>query len=109
LGKNICKILQTLGKKYLWIAKVVSQEQERENGQGYPNGLKGDEIHDYAKIIGIVDVYEALTHHRPQRRGHMPHDAVKLILGTQKTFFQMRLKDYYLQNYHVFHWVVMLN
>ncbi len=86
------KILQTLGKKYLWIAKVVSQEQERENGQGYPNGLKGDEIHDYAKIIGIVDVYEALTHHRPQRRGHMPHDAVKLILGTQKNLFSDEVK-----------------
>jgi len=86
------KILQTLGKKYLWIANVVSQEQERENGQGYPNGLKGDEIHDYAKIIGIVDVYEALTHHRPQRRGHMPHDAVKLILGTQKNFFSDEVK-----------------
>ncbi|MFV1974324.1 MAG: HD-GYP domain-containing protein [Candidatus Scalindua sp.] len=86
------KILQTLGKEYLWIAKVVSQEQERENGQGYPNGLKGDEIHDYAKIIGIVDVYEALTHHRPQRRGHMPHDAVKLILGTQKDLFSDEVK-----------------
>ncbi len=86
------KILQTLGKEYLWIAKVVSQEQERENGQGYPNGLKGDEIHDYAKIIGIVDVYEALTHHRPQRRGHMPHDAVKLILGTQKNLFSDEVK-----------------
>ncbi|MCR4289453.1 MAG: HD-GYP domain-containing protein [Candidatus Scalindua sp.] len=86
------KILQTLGEKYLWIAKVAFQEQERENGQGYPNGLKGDEIHDYAKIIGIVDVYEALTHNRPQRNGYMPHDAVKLILGTQKDLFSQDVK-----------------
>ncbi|MBT3879353.1 MAG: HD domain-containing protein [Candidatus Scalindua sp.] len=86
------KILQTLGEKYLWIAKTASQEQERENGQGYPNGLKGDEIHDYAKIIGIADVYEALTHNRPQRRGYMPHDAVKLILGTQKDLFSNEVK-----------------
>ena len=86
------KILQTLGEKYLWIAKVAYQEQERENGLGYPNGLKGDEIHDYAKIIGIVDVYEALTHNRPRRRGYMPHDAVKLILGTQKDLFSNDVK-----------------
>ena len=86
------KILQTLGEKYSWIAKVAYQEQERENGQGYPNGLKGDEIHDYAKIIGIVDVYEALTHHRPQRKGYMPHDAVKLILGTQKNLYSNEVK-----------------
>ncbi len=86
------KILQTLGEQYLWIAKVAHQEQERENGLGYPNGLKGDEIHDYAKIIGIVDVYEALTHHRPHRKGYMPHDAVKLILGTQKDLYSNNVK-----------------
>ena len=86
------KILQTLGKKYSWIAKVAYQEQEREGGQGYPRGLKGDEIHDYAKIIGVVDVYEALTHHRPQRKGYMPHEAVKLILGTQKELFSNEVK-----------------
>ena len=86
------KILQTLGEKYSWIAKVAYQEQEREGGQGYPGGLKGDEIHDYAKIIGVVDVYEALTHHRPQRKGYMPHEAVKLILGTQKGLFSNEVK-----------------
>lgn len=86
------KILQTLGEKYSWIAEVAYQEQEREGGQGYPRGLKGDEIHDYAKIIGIVDVYEALTHHRPQRKGYMPHEAVKLILGNQKDFFSNNVK-----------------
>jgi len=86
------KILQTLGEKYSWIAKVAYQEQEREGGQGYPMGLKGDEIHDYAKIIGVVDVYEALTHHRPQRKGYMPHEAVKLILGTQKDLFSNKVK-----------------
>lgn len=86
------KILQTLGEKYSWIAKVAYQEQEREGGQGYPRGLKGDEIHDYAKIIGVVDVYEALTHHRPQRKGYMPHEAVKLLLGTQKEHFSNEIK-----------------
>ena len=86
------KILQTLGEKYSWIAKVAYQEQEREDGRGYPRGLKGDEIHDYAKIIGVVDVYEALTHDRPQRMGYMPHEAVKLLLGTQKEQFSNEIK-----------------
>ncbi len=86
------KILQTLGEKYSWIAQVAYQEQEREGGQGYPRGLKGDEIHDYAKIIGVVDVYEALTHDRPQRKGYMPHEAVKLLLGTQKEQFSNEIK-----------------
>ena len=74
------------------LPRVAYQEQEREGGQGYPRGLKGEEIHDYAKIIGVVDVYEALTHHRPQRKGYMPHEAVKLILGTQKELFSNEVK-----------------
>lgn len=86
------KIVQTLGEKYSWIAKVAYQEQEREGGQGYPRGLKGDEIHDHAKIIGVVDVYDALIHHRPQRKSYMPHEAVKLILGTQKELFSNEVK-----------------
>lgn len=86
------KILLTLEKKHAWIAEIAYQEQEREGGQGYPRGLKGDEIHDFAKIIGIVDVYEAMTHPRPQRKSHMPHEAVKLILGTQKDHFSNETK-----------------
>lgn len=81
------KTLQTLGEKYSWIAEIAYQVHERENGRGYPRDLKGDQIHDYAKIIGIADVYEAVTHTRPQRKGYMPHEAVKLILGTQKGNF----------------------
>ena len=86
------KILQSLGEKYSQIAEIAYQEQERDGGQGYPKGLKGEEIHDYAKIIGIVDVYEALTHNRPQRKGFIPHEAVKLILDTQKDFFSNEVK-----------------
>lgn len=86
------KILQAVGGKYSWIADIVYQEQEREGGQGYPRGLKGEEIHDYAKIIGVVDVYDALTHQRPQREKYMPHEAVKLIISTQKDLFSNDVK-----------------
>jgi len=61
-------ILSTRGGTYPWLSEVVYQHHEREEGQGYPRGLRGDRIHDYAKIIGIVDTYEAMTHNRPHRR-----------------------------------------
>ena len=38
------------------IAEIAWQEHEREDGSGYPRGLKGDEIHEYAKMIGLADV-----------------------------------------------------
>ena len=49
------------------IAKTVLQHHERLDGTGYPNKVKGDEIILEAKIIGIADVVEAMSSHRPYR------------------------------------------
>jgi len=85
LGYNA--ILKSLGEEYLWLAEIVKQENEREDGSGYPEGLRGDGIHEFAKIIGIVDIYEALTHQRPQRSKFTPFHAVKMIISTFKNAF----------------------
>lgn len=84
-------IFNALGEKYKWLAIVVSQEQEREGGQGYPHGLMGSEIHEYAKVIGMVDVYEALSHPRPQRKRFLPYEATKVIVNSSKNMFPHRL------------------
>lgn len=80
-------IINTLGEKYRWLADIVYQIHEREGGQGYPQGLKGEEIHEYAKVIGISDVYEALTHNRPHRKRILPYNAVREIIQTYKGYF----------------------
>jgi len=49
------------------IAQIVLQHHERVNGKGYPNNVKGDEIILEAKIIGVADVVEAMSSHRPYR------------------------------------------
>ncbi|RKX64382.1 MAG: hypothetical protein DRP42_06460, partial [Tenericutes bacterium] len=49
------------------VAQIVLQHHERLNGSGYPNKLKGDEILLEAKIIGVADVVEAMSSHRPYR------------------------------------------
>ena len=49
------------------IAKIIFQHHERLNGTGYPNNVKGDEILLEAKIIGVADVVEAMSSHRPYR------------------------------------------
>ncbi|GAF98420.1 unnamed protein product, partial [marine sediment metagenome] len=49
------------------IAQIVLQHHERLNGSGYPNNLKGEKILLEAKIIGIADVVEAMSSHRPYR------------------------------------------
>jgi len=49
------------------IARIVLQHHERLDGSGYPQGFKGDEIILEARIIGVADVVEAMSSHRPYR------------------------------------------
>ena len=49
------------------IADIVLQHHERVNGSGYPSGLRGDQIHLEARILGVADVVEAMSSHRPYR------------------------------------------
>jgi HD-GYP domain-containing protein (c-di-GMP phosphodiesterase class II) len=58
------------------IADVIAQEHERDDGLGYPNYLTGDQIHLYAKIIAVCDVFEALCHKRSYRRAMTPEQAL---------------------------------
>lgn len=96
------EMLSRLGPSYAWIASVVRQEHERINGKGYPRGLAGDEIHEYAQVIGLVDFYEALTHTRPQRRRFLPYDAVRIIVESEKGVFAQRLIKTLLKKISVF-------
>ncbi|MEA2096014.1 MAG: response regulator [Candidatus Cloacimonadota bacterium] len=60
------EILSTIN--FPWpVAEIVLQHQERINGSGYPNGLKGNEILIEARIISVADVVEAIASHRPYR------------------------------------------
>jgi putative two-component system response regulator len=49
------------------IGKIIYQHHERLNGSGYPDKIKGDSIMLEAKIIGVADVVEAMSSHRPYR------------------------------------------
>ena len=62
------EILEKLGSEYDWLVLTVRQVYEREDGTGFPLGLKGKDIREEAKILGIVDVLEACIHDRPYRR-----------------------------------------
>jgi len=84
------EILKQLGPEYSWLVETVYQEHERENGKGYPQGLRGDQINEYARIIGAVDVYEALTSPRPQRKRFLPYEATKEIVQSQRGFYWPR-------------------
>ena len=72
---------------------IVLEHHEREDGRGYPYGLYGGEIHEYARICALVDMYDALTSDRPYREKMVPYKALNLIKSkladrTQKALFE---------------------
>lgn len=71
----------TMAKDILSIDENVRQailsHHERIDGSGYPQGLKGDEINNYAKILAIADVYDALISKRVYKEKSTPFQAVE--------------------------------
>lgn len=58
---------------------IALQHHEKWNGNGYPNNLKGDEIHIYARIVGLADVFDALTHKRNYKKAWNIEETVQYI------------------------------
>lgn len=85
------ELLTRLGSSYAWLAKVAWHEHERWAGQGYPNRIKGAEIDEYAQLIGLTDVFDALISPRPYHRQLMPHEAVRELLVKEKHSFAHHL------------------
>lgn len=79
--------IRKAGPQYEWLAQVVRQAHERWNGQGYPNKLKGRQISEFAQIIGVVDVFDALVSPRGYRRRYFPHEAVRELMVAERTAF----------------------
>ena len=83
IGENIIAPLSSLRE----LRAIVRYHQEWYDGTGYPDGLKGEEIPIGARILAVVDVYDALTTDRPYRRA-LPHEvALKMICDESGTHF----------------------
>lgn len=94
--------VRKLGLEYEPVADVIYQVHERENGQGYPEGLRGNEIHDDAKIIGICDVYVAMNKPRVYRAAFLPFDALQAIIQRMEEQFAPHLVRALLQALSIF-------
>jgi putative nucleotidyltransferase with HDIG domain len=75
------------------LALIVRHHHENWDGSGYPDGLSGDHIPFGARLLAIVDCYDALTSERPYRKG-LPHDrALKMIVERRGTSFDPAVTD----------------
>ncbi len=70
---------------------IVMQHHEYHDGTGYPKRLKGDQIHRYARICCIADVFDALTAERSYKKAMKPFDALKLVQQQMSEHFDKQL------------------
>ena len=59
---------------------MVWEHHERWDGNGYPKRLREEEITEYARILGIVDTYNALTTKKSYRQSYRPYEALKVMI-----------------------------
>jgi HD-GYP domain-containing protein (c-di-GMP phosphodiesterase class II) len=79
-------------------ADVAHEHHERHQGQGYPRGLKASEIHEFAVICGVADVFDALTADRVYRKAYPVHEAHELVAGSGNFLFDYRIVEAFLKN-----------
>lgn len=87
VGSEILKKIKFLKPK----ADIILYHHERYDGTGYPAGLKGDAIPLEARILTIVDAYNAMTTNRPYRSARSPEEALEELLALSGVQFDPEL------------------
>jgi len=96
------EIMAPFAARYPKMIRAIYEHQERANGQGYPRGIKGEEICDYAQIIGICDSYEAMTHHRPHKKTLLQADSIKELISSKANLFEPRITKMFLDEISIY-------
>lgn len=80
------------------INNVVYFHHERYDGNGYPEGLSGQNIPLEARVAAVADVYDALTSDRAYRKRYNKEESLKVIGSKRCTWFDPRIVDIFLNN-----------
>jgi len=78
-------------------ALVVLQYHENYDGSGYASGMIRDGIHEYARIVAIADVYDAILSDRSYRPRFLPHEAYEFMLASRENRLDPDLVDLFLE------------
>jgi putative nucleotidyltransferase with HDIG domain len=93
VGEEILKPVRRLAG----VARLVRHHQERWDGTGYPDGLRGEQIPLGARILAVVDAYTAITDHRPYRPARTHEEAVTELRRCAGTQFDPAVVSAFLQ------------
>ena len=100
---NAHNLLKKSKRKLIQAANTIAhQHHEKWNGKGYPQGLKGEEIHIYGRIVALADVVDALTHKRVYKESWSFDEASKYIIEHKGTQFDPYLVELFENNLELF-------
>lgn len=89
----------TIGKELLGsmkcyrahVVEMADQHHEKFEGNGYPNGLAGEDISRYARVCKVMDVYDALTTRRSYKKALKSFDAITIMKNQMESEFDPEL------------------
>jgi HD-GYP domain-containing protein (c-di-GMP phosphodiesterase class II) len=84
------------------LPELVTLHHERQDGSGYPKGLKGKEIGMIGSIAAIVDTFDALTQRRPYAEPVSPSTALSMLYKWRGTFFDSGLVEQFIRCIGIF-------
>ncbi len=94
LGYNLVKN-QNLDER---IKQCIMMHHERCDGSGYPLHLTSEKIHEFAKIVAIADVYEAMTSPRAYRKGKCPFEVIQMFESQGLAHFDPKVLMVFMEN-----------
>ncbi|MDD2267811.1 HD domain-containing phosphohydrolase [Sulfuricurvum sp.] len=81
---------------------IALQHHEKIDGSGYPNGLKGDDIHIHARIVSIADVFDALSSERVYKKAFSIDQTIDIIREGRGSHFDAQLVDLLIDHLDLF-------
>ncbi|MDF2644998.1 MAG: family phosphohydrolase [Paenibacillus sp.] len=83
-------------------AQCSLQHHERIDGSGYPFNLKGSQIHPYARLIGMLDSYDAMIHNRNYRKAIPPHHALEVLYANAGKLYDIDMVKLFRNNVAIY-------
>lgn len=79
-------------------AIIALQHHEKWDGSGYPNGLKGEEIHIYGRIVALADIFDALSTARSYKEAWSMEKIIDIIKGEEGKHFDPAIVNIFFEN-----------
>lgn len=87
------ELLDGVESRYSWLPTIILHEHERLQGQGYPSGIASAAIDPLAQIIGLSDVFEALSHPRSYRSPYTALEALEQVSEMKGEYFELGMVE----------------